>query len=234
MIWRLAWWAALLATALVAIAAQLDRSARFDPAMAPLAPEPFRGFAQQRLAEAALAQGDPAMAVSLARELVIRRPAPAEHLSLLGRAAVLDGDEDLALAALGAAAERGWRDPTAQNAVAAAALARGEFPVAARRVAALWAIDADREYLDPLTQALLAEPEGRDALALEMAQAGHWRDKFLAPASGLASPADYGDLIAKARQAGADLPCNRLRPAIERLSKEGAVAEAALVRGDCR
>ena len=233
MIGRLVWWTALLLVALVATGAQVDRSARFDPAMAPLTPGPFRGFAQQRLTEAALLQGDPDTALSLAKELVIRRPAPAEHLSLLGRAAILAGDQELALAALGAAAERGWRDPTAQNAVAAAALARGEYPVAARRIAALWAIGAERDYLDPLTQALLKEPEGRAALAIEMAQDGHWRDNFLAPASGLSSPADFADLVVEARAAGADLPCGRLAPVIRRFESDNA-AEAALVRGDCR
>lgn len=58
--------------------AQIDRSSRFSPGLAPAVPAPFRGFAQQQLVRQALLVEQPVLAEALASDLVRVRPLPAE------------------------------------------------------------------------------------------------------------------------------------------------------------
>lgn len=155
MIGRVAWIASLGAIALVATFAQLDRSARFAPQLAASVPAPFRGFAAEQLARQAVLAGDAEASMREARALLRARPMPAEHLALLARANLLAGNGDVALAALQAAAARGWREPFAQRAMAEAALESGDVEIAGQRIAALRSTQAiDREELAELERRL--------------------------------------------------------------------------------
>jgi uncharacterized protein HemY len=155
MIGRAAWIALLAAIALVTTFAQLDRAARFAPDLAASVPAPFRGFAAEQLARKSIGADDAEESLRAARALLRARPMPAENLTLLARAELLAGDEEAALAALQAAAGRGWREPFAQRAMAEAALESGDAQVAEQRIAALRSAQTlDREELADLERRL--------------------------------------------------------------------------------
>jgi hypothetical protein len=228
MIGRLIWSTALAALALIVTFAQLDRAARSEPALARLVPAQFSGFAAERLAEQALAREDAAEAHLQAVALVRRRPIPAEHLRLLAQAATLAGDSPHALAALEAATTRGWRDPVTQLAAAQSALAQGRHDAAAQRLAAVFARGAAQDQALPLLAALLAEPGGRTAFAMQLATSARWPGNILPVASGAVPPADFAPTIALALNRGAILPCDRLGRIADGYARSGHAAEAAI------
>jgi len=222
MIARLLWIAVLLGLAVVATYAQIDRSSRFNPALAPLVEEPFRGFAAARLTQQAIAAQDPA-ASGLARELVRIRPLPAENLTLLSQARLLAGAVEGGLAALEEAGKRGWREPVAQQAMAQAALLSDNPDAASLRIAALLATGAvQREVTSPMVQQLAQSAEGRAAFARRLAEQGHWQKNFLAIGPGLMAPTEYVDLVARARTLNAELDCGSLDRAAKTLENRGA------------
>ena len=210
MIKRLVWFALLAAVALVTIGAQADRQSRHMPQLAAMVPAPFRGFAEQRLAEqAVMAKNGPA-ASRHATALVRNRPLPAEHIVLLSQAAALEGDNPSALAALAAANLRGWRDPVVQFTAGQAALAQGQHEAAAQRLAALFATGALPEQAQVLLAQLLVEPQGRAAFAEQLAAGTRWQRNVLAPAAGTANPEDLAQTIALAQARGAEFSCEQL------------------------
>ena len=233
MIGRIAWAAALLALAGVATATQLDRAARHHPALAPLVPAPFQGFAAQRLTAQALLARDGPAAQAAARRLIAARPVAAEHLTLLAQSAALSGDAPRALAALEAASLRGWRDPVAQRASAEAALAQGAHTIAAQRIAAILALDVAPQEATPMLQRLLATADGRAAFAALLAQEGRWQGRLSASLAAI-DPAPLADTLTRARRAGAALPCPVLEAQAARIARAGLEAQAAgFWPGDC-
>lgn len=227
MIARLAWGGLFALLAVVTVLAQLDRASRFEPGLAPLVPEAFRGFATRHLAAAALLARDAEGAEAQARALVRARPLPAEHLTLLAQSATLAGDETQALAALEEATTRGWRDPLAQQAAAEAALQAGEAGAAAQRIAALLATGALPDQTGAQLARLLAEPAGRRAFAALLAGPGRWQRNFPAFAAPVTAPADLAETLALAQAAGAGLPCARLEGIAESYLSAGMEAQAA-------
>jgi len=175
---RLAWYSVLAAIGVAAIFTQLDRYARFEPAGAVLVPAPMRGFAQRQLAVQAIAQGDGVRGTELARDLLRKRPLPAEHLTLFAQAATVDGDQELAVRAIVLSAGRGWRDPVPQEITAEIALADGDYAVAADRIAALWSSGEENERLDDLSGRLLASNAGMQAMARRYGEEGRWQRPF--------------------------------------------------------
>ena len=230
MIGRVLWLASLAALAGLSSLAQLDRAARSQPALAALVPAPFRGFAAERLTEQAIIAQDGATAVDEARRLVRARPLPAEHMRLLSQAAALNGDSELALAAMAAATTRGWRDPVAQLAAGQSALLQGEYDAAAQRIGALSAIGALPEQRDALLAALLALPEGRAAFARQLVTPSRWRDNGISMATQVVPPDQLAPTLAQAQEEGAALPCDRLAA----IAASGNAAQAALFwPGNC-
>lgn len=232
---HLAWVAALLALALLTAFAQIDRSSRFAPQLAPLVPTQFRGFAQQRLTELALARADAAAALPLARRLVLVRPLPAENLTLLSQAAVLADDLPTGVAALEAAGERGWREPTAQQAMATSALLTHNWEAASQRIVALMAAGKlEPEQIEPLVVQLTQTADGRAALARRLSESGHWQGNFV-PGAPAYLPADvYADVIVRARGLNATLDCGGLQHAATALQHNGAnAAVARFWPGEC-
>ena len=231
MIGRIAFRLGVAALAIAVAFAQVDRSARFAPELAPLVPRAFSGFAAEQRVKAALAtSGD---AVGEARALVRRRPAGAEQLALLSLAAARDGDEPLAIAALEAASRRGWRVPMVQLASAQAALAQDQPELASQRIAALFAVGAAREEALALSADLLSEEPGRAAFARRLATRGHWQEGTLEPLSRAVAPMDFVRTMAKARAYGATPECGRLAAIADRYVSEAQVDAAAALREIC-
>jgi hypothetical protein len=108
------------------------------------------------------------------------------------------------------ASTRGWRFPPLQVAAAQAALANGDVKGAANRVAALWAEDPANPSLGALTKALLAAPGGPEAFAVPLAHTHVWADRFVARATGFASPADALRMVVAARRAAGRFDCRAL------------------------
>ena len=210
MIGRTLWFAVLAALAVVASLAQLDRSARSQAALAAQVPSPFRGFAAERLTEQAISAEDGVTALREARLLVKARPMPAENMRLLSQASVLAGDGTRALAAMEAATTRGWRDPLAQLAAGQSALLQGDYAAAAQRIAALSAVGALPDQRNSLLAALLAQPEGRAAFAVQLANPARWRADTLTAALQVVPPEQLAPTLAQAQAKGAALPCELL------------------------
>lgn len=174
----LAWYGALLAIALVAIFAQLDRQARYAPALASLVPDNFSSFAAYHKASADIVSGDADAAGQQAMALVARRPMPAENLRLLAQALALAENEAEAGTAIQQAARRGWRDPVTQRTMLEMALAAGDYPEATRRLAAIWARSPDRATLQPVANRVLSNDQARAEMARLLRSKPRWSASF--------------------------------------------------------
>ena len=233
MIARIAFYALLLAAAGLVIGVQLDRQTIKDPQLAVLVPAPLRAEAQERLVEIHLAMQDGEQAAQEGRVLVARRPLPARHLMLDASAAAMDGQGPSALAAMEVASTRGWREPLPPVLVAQAALLSGNAEVAADRMTALLTQPVEGETIGPIMAALLAMPEGRQAMALRLAGPGYWHDAFLRMAPSAARPQDVAATLVAARDQGAAITCPVMERIAGQLARKGAPDAAAMLEGDC-
>ncbi|MFC3100213.1 hypothetical protein [Altererythrobacter lauratis] len=235
MIGRVVWIAALAVVGLVIGAAQIDRASRYAPQLASLVPAPFRSFSLVHLAQDAMAKEQTEDALRLVRELVRARPLPAEHLTLLSQAELRAGMSDSGLAALEEAGRRGWREPYAQAAMARAALLAGNADAAVQRLAALLATGAaGADVTEPILAELAATPQGRTALARQLAQPGYWQAGVIARPR-LFPPGGYEEMVRLAAREEGGLACPLRDNAINALRRardtEGAARLAEL---DCR
>ncbi|WP_155986513.1 hypothetical protein [Novosphingobium resinovorum] len=114
----------------------------------------------ETLARKAIQRGDNGAGELLARELVARRPIPAEGLSLYANALLANGNDETGASVLQAAAGRGWRDRFVQRIVIISALQQGTPEIAANRVAGLWRLGERGEWLKNLTRITLEAPGG--------------------------------------------------------------------------
>lgn len=213
---RWLWCCVLAGLAIVAVCAELDQASATRPQLAIVVPQPFRSTAQTTIAMLALTKDDGARASFEARQLVRRRPMPAEHLFTLAVADLRAGHPQAFTADFRAASTRGWRYAPLQATAAQAALDNGDLAGAANRVAALWAAAADDPATAPLSTALLTRPGGPEAFALPLAQTHVWAGNFLANAAALARPAEIVRTVEAAQRRGARFDCD----AIERLNQQ--------------
>jgi hypothetical protein len=128
----------LLAMSTVAAGLQLDRASRKNERLAYFVPPQFRGYALEVLARDSYAEGHVPQGLAYSRELVLRRPVPAENLSLLTRGYLLSGQQKSALSTLILSAQRGWRDNYTQNLMIVSAMQVGDITTASQRLLALW------------------------------------------------------------------------------------------------
>lgn len=224
---RFAWYLVISVMALAACATALDRQARRTPELSAYVPEPFRGFAGEHLAVAAMQREQAREALAISRQVLRERPMPAEHLRIYAQAAFLSGKEDAAAMALTLAGQRGWRDPVAQAAVAAVALAEGNMEVAAQRVAALWATHNSGPQVDALTRQLLSSAEGRQAMAQILAAGGSGTRTFINTPGTLSQTAEFADTLRRAEKLGANLPCDKLSRAASTMAQSDPDADLA-------
>lgn len=234
MIGRIFYFFLLAVLALGVVLIQLDRQAYNDPGVIAAVPEPVSGVARQRQLEMLTEQDTFGELLPQTRDLVRKRPLPARHLVLFARSAELAGERDAALAALEVAAVRGWREPGAQLVVAQAGILSGNYEAAAQRLAALSATGAAPDQTNILLAAMLAEPDGRSALADLLTEEGAWKFWFVQRLRTVAQEEQFVDTIAMAWEGGAALDCDQLRPAAQALVNADRQAEAQRIwRGDC-
>ncbi|WP_162792485.1 hypothetical protein [Novosphingobium sp. P6W] len=157
---KIAWASAIIIIALIAIGVQIDRQARRDEIFAHFVPPIFRGYALEPLAREAYGAGNYADGIAYSRDLVFRRPLPAENLALLTNGLIKSGRGDAALPVLLLAAQRGWRDRYTQRVMAAAAQQSGASSVAAQRLLALWRQGDRDQKTKELSKVILTTPDG--------------------------------------------------------------------------
>lgn len=204
---RIVWTAFLAVLALLACGAQLDRAARRQPALATVVPAPFRNFAQESMTLATVRSAEPAVALAEARTLVSRSPTPAEHLTLLAIAEERSGDRTDSARLIQRAAQRGWRDPIAQQAMFDIALGAADPVEASHRLAALWALQEEQAPLKDMGQRLMSRPEGRKALADSLVAGGSWTSSFLRSVAADPTP-EAVETVDLALRRGASIDCN--------------------------
>ena len=168
----------LLALAVVAIFAQIDRQSRRDPHLAAFVPDAMAGFALQQRSVAAIPADDPEKALDLARKLVRKRPIPAEHLATLSVAQLQAGEAEQSLQTIQLAAQRGWRNSPAQETVLRLAVEAGDYETASYRLAALWLVDRGNPRLGELSKLVLSDQEGRATFSKLLADIPKLRAPF--------------------------------------------------------
>ena len=239
MIGRVLWLAILIAVAGVCVSVQLDRQSRKDPELARYVPEPFRSSAQRIVAVNTVAVGTPEAGLAEARKLVERRPMPAEHLLLLTQAQVNAGKAEAGTITVQYAAQRGWRNPVAQQAMLQIALEVGDAAQAARRYTALFMIPrTEEELLKQYGAQVLGEAgsEARAVVAEIVSGAERWHSTFLRRGARVMPPDAFAEIIRINIDKGVRFECRRLEQAVGTLSSRDAVAGESLRRlteGQC-
>jgi hypothetical protein len=216
MIARVVWIATLAIVAVKIAGLQLDRQTRRTSAIAQGVPELFRSAAQFPIAANALAGPDPVLALSEAEKLVSRRPMPAEHLRVLAQAQFAAGEYNQGPLTIQYAAQRGWRDPLAQESMLRLALSAGDKPEAARRYAALFLRrDTQDELLEELGQQVLAEPEGAGRTTLVDIVSGgeRWHNQFMNRGARVMPPDAFTEIVRSTIAHGARYDCGLLEQA---------------------
>lgn len=225
MIGRIVWLVALLATALVTTALQVDKQSEVTPALAALVPAPFRNYAQTQIAMQAAARDDPARALTEAQTLVAQRPVPAEYLSLLAVAQVKAGQVEQAGLTIQIAGQRGWREPVAQEAVLRLALNAGDTAEAARRYAALFLrTETPDALLIELGPQVFDTPGGpsEQTLAAIVAGGERWHSQFLRRGALVMPPAAFSAVTAETIKQGVQFDCALLEQAVTTLTRRDA------------
>lgn len=228
---RIIWTAFLAIVAVLAVGAQLDRAARRQPALAVVVPAPFRNFAQESMTLATVRSSEPSTALAEARALVSRSPIPAEHLTLLAIAEERNGDRADSAKFIQRAAQRGWRDPIAQQAMFDISLGAGDPVEASHRLAALWALQEDQAPLKDMAQRLMSRPEGRKALAESLVAGGSWTGSFQRSVAADPTP-EAVETLDLALRGGAMLDCS-LAAQLKAAYKAKAVRSDAALLEKC-
>lgn len=207
---KIAWYVLWAAVAVAAAGFELDRESRRNTPLAVLVPAPFQGFALEVRARGDFARGDSAAGLQAAREMVARRPIPAEGLAMIARGEIAAGQEQSALAAVLAAAGRGWRDSFTQAAVVQLSTQGGDWDIAAQRLLAMWRKGEQSDELAALSGDVLSRKEGLKAFDGQLGAEGDWTNALLLwSATALDAPA-VGTLAGTLRTKGAQLDCPSL------------------------
>ena len=217
------WVLSLLLIAAVTAALQLDRQSRYAPEWAKHVPEPARYFAQAHLTVEALQEEDAGAAIAAADTLLARRPIPAENMRLYAQAQLKQGNAEQGLRGLQLAAQRGWREPVTQEAMARIAWAAGNPADAANRLAALYAREADSIVLGDLAEEVLSNPAGRVQMATLLAGGARWESRFVRLARRDTSYPTYNAVLLAAHEKGARFTCAPLREAARRQARDAGI-----------
>ncbi len=217
-----------LAIAILATLAQLDQQSRAAPLYGAFVPDAMSGNAARERSKIALQLGDDETALAEARTGVSLRPLPAESLSVLALAALAAEDADTARDALGAASQRGWREPISQLASGQSAFDQGEYVITSQRINALLATGALTDPALALLADLVAVPGGREAFARQMVGAERLRGNVITSAYDAVDPLDWAKTLALADENGADLRCGALSRLANRYRRDGRADEVAL------
>lgn len=219
------WIIVLVCIGAVTGAMQLDRQSRYSPEWAERVPEPARYFAQAHLAAEALQAQDTDAGADLAEALLSRRPIPAENVRLYAQAQIQSGKPEAGLIGLQVAAQRGWRDPVTQEAMARIAWAAGDGAASANRLAALYARETNNAVLSELAEEVLSSPDGREQMATLLAGPARWEARFVRQARHHTSPETFNAVLLLADEKGARFSCGPLKLAVERQSRDSGEPE---------
>lgn len=239
MIGRILWYVVLACVAAATIGVQLDRQARKTPELATQVPAPFRSAAQPRVTALAIDSGMEERSLAEAQALVRGRPMPARHLRLLAQAHFAAGDNETSALVIQYAAQRGWRDSLAQEAMMQIALVAGDRSEAARRYAALFLIrKTDQALLEeagPLVFPERGAPE-RAVFAEIVRGADRWQRTFLSRGARVMPPDAFVEVLELGVADGAEFDCQALEQArrtIERGDEASAKRLARLIEAQC-
>lgn len=190
---------------------------------------PWRAAPHLRLGGTALAANDGSGAAAQARQALEHAPLSARGFSLLGRAAIIQGDAARADALMAAASRRSLRDAPSQTWIFARALERGDFPAAMTAYDVLMRRRPDlAEHLSPpVFAAADGLDEARSALAKRLALDPVWRSSFLAAYSrASARPGAIHALLSTLRTTEAPPTDAETRVYIDRLLRDRAYVAA--------
>lgn len=229
---RALWLTFVGALCFVALGAQLDRASRRQSSLAPFVPAIFRNFAQETVSLAQVRSAEPDQALQDARLLLSRSPLPAEHLTLLAIAEERKGNREISSRLIQQAAQRGWRDAIAQQAMFDIALSAGDPVEASHRFAAIWALRDNEAPLLDMRNRLLAARGGKEALAGTLAAGGSWTRYYLRSVTADLDPLAVESTIL-AIQKGASLECAILGQMRTALAKRNRDREATAL-GSCK
>lgn len=173
----------------------------------------------------------PSLAESHGRQALAHAPLSVRAVSVLGQAAVLKGEAQIADAMMQAAARRSLRDAPSQTWLFARALERRDYPAAMRALDVLLRRRPELiETLGPVLFPVLdAAPDARAALAERLALAPTWRSALLASYSRAAAQPGFVYALHQSLRDGPTPPTDQEAGAyINRLVRDRAYV-AALV-----
>lgn len=232
MIARLVWIALLGVIGAITAQLQFDRQSARDPAMGDWVAAPFRAYAQHNAVLAGLPQEDSAQVLAEAKRLAERRPIPAENLSLLAQAYVKVGNGEAATVTMQNAAQRGWRDPVAQEVMARLAIAFDDMPEATRRFTALMVLDdTNTPLLRDLASAIFADPASPGFATLSEIVSGtdRWSKVFIRRGSHVMPPAAFVEVVAASMARGATFDCTSVSRSLRVVARSDVAAATRLV-----
>ena len=160
-------------------------------------------------------------AAAKAVELLSKRPIPAENLSLLASGMMLQNN-DRAGPVLQAGVTRGWRDMLLQLAALDGALQTQNWNVAIQRLTALRTMRRPKEYIDPVVEQIIQNPDGRRAYAAFLKASPIEADGFIKGGLNFLDSATYTDVLLMAMKEGADFECEQMSDATTRLLQKNA------------
>lgn len=231
MIGRIVWIGLLAAIAVVTAGLQIDMQSRRNVQLAGIVPAPLRNHAQLQQVRSALADKTAPAPLSAAKELVLRRPVPADSLILLAASQAKAGETEAAARTIQIAGQRGWREPVAQEAVLRIALGAGDQAEAARRYAALFLRQQTPDaVLKQLGPAVLSDPGGigRKTMVAIVIGGERWHQLFLQRGAQVMPPAAFTAIIADSLRRGAAFDCAALAESASLIAQRDAAAAAQL------
>jgi hypothetical protein len=162
---------------------------------------------------------------------------PARNLVLLAAGQARAGKAEQSAQTIQIAAQRGWREPLAQEAMLRLALAAGDKPEAARRYIALFLRSkTPNSLLIDLGPAVLGEgsSEGRAAMAAILAGAERWRSTFLQRGAQVIPPSAFSAIMVDSLERGVTFDCAMLGRSIKQVSQRDAAAATPIAAAAAR
>lgn len=215
------WGVGVLMVGLAAVGLQMDREARTNSAVAPFVPSVFRGYALETLARKAYAEQQYASGLAYSRELVLRRPVPAEGLSLLTKGLLEAKQREQALPVLLLAAQRGWRDRFTQRLMVASALQVDDSKTASQRLLALWRLGERDDQTMALTQDVMKMTNGFAQFRQGLNKTDTWAVSFLTWGRDNLPMQSIEDLSASLVEKHVVMDCRQLTNTVQRFAQTG-------------
>lgn len=208
--WRSLWYVFLVAIGVVITPIQLDRHSIEAPALAAFVPAFVADFSKIRPTAISAVDGSSTEVASDAARILYNHPIPSEYLTIYALALSRLGNDSVSSEAISLSAQRGWREPIAQRAVALAAAQSKDWDVAADRLAALWKTSPGQLATRSLSKKLLAVPEIRSDFAKKIVGQSYWIDAFVSWSADNLQVDAFVEVMSIAQRAGAEIDCIQL------------------------